>query len=135
MTSPPESRPRVVVADDHPTIAVAVGRMLRPCCEIVACVSNGNEAIGAVSRFRPDVLVVDLIMPDMNGLEVCRRVKQVAPETDIVVVTAFDDTNVQATAFQSGAAAFLHKFSITETLEPTIQRLFVERQATRQSKR
>ena len=109
--------------------------MLRPCCEIVACVSNGSEAVGAVSRLRPDVLVVDLKMPDMDGLEVCRRVKQVAPETDIVIITAFDDANVQAIALQSGAAAFLHKYSITETLEPTIQRLFVERQATRQSKR
>ena len=107
--------------------------MLQPSCKVVASVSNGGEAVEAVSRLRPDVLVVDLMMPDMDGLEVCLRVKHASPETDVVVITAFYDMNVQAIAFQNGASAFLSKYSVTETLEGTIQRLFTERQATRQS--
>jgi two-component system, NarL family, response regulator NreC len=130
---PSERRPRVVLADDHPTVLVGFGRMLQPYCDVVASVSNGSEAVDAVSRLRPDVLVVDLVMPDLNGFEVCRRVKQAEPETDVVIVTAFDDTSLQAIAFQNGASAFLPKHLITQTLEPTIQRIFMERERTRQS--
>ena len=52
----PERRPRVVIADDHPSVLVAFARMLQPCCEVLATVPNGQEAIDAVDRLRPDIL-------------------------------------------------------------------------------
>jgi DNA-binding NarL/FixJ family response regulator len=127
MTSPPEFRPRVVLADDHPSVLVAFGRLLRPSCEIVASVPDGHAAVEAVGALHPDVLVVDLMMPDLDGLEVCRLVKQTAPDTDVVIVTACDDTEVETVALQDGASAFVPKHSAPTTLERTIQQIVADR--------
>ena len=126
MSSAPR-RPRIVLADDHPSVLDAFGRMLQPSCDVVASVQDGRTAIEAVRTLQPDVLVVDLMMPDLDGLEVCRQVKQIAPATGVVLVTAFDDTDVQAIALREGASAFVPKHSAT-MLEHTIHRVFAERQ-------
>ena len=131
MTFQLERRPRLVIADDHPSVLVAFARMLEPCCDVVASVPNGQEALDAVARLKPDILLVDLMLPDLDGLDVCRRVKQSAPETDVVIVTAFDDGHVEAIAIQDGASAFVPKHSAAATLERTIQRIFAERQQRR----
>src|SRR4026209_1945119 len=94
----PGTTTRIALADDHPSVLEAFIRMLQPSCEIVASVSNGRSAIEAVITLQPDVLVVDLMMPDVDGLEVCRIVKETTPETDVVIVTAFDDSHVQRIA-------------------------------------
>ena len=125
----PENRcSRVVIADDHPSVLVGFARLLQSSCDIVASVPNGEQAVDAVLRHRPDVLIVDLMMPDLDGLEVCRRVKQLVPETAVIIVTAFDDTHVQTVAMEAGAAAFVPKHSAAGALERTVQRLVAERQ-------
>src|SRR3954470_12461019 len=101
---------------------MAFRRLLQSSCDVVDCVSNGTDAINAVRALKPDVIVVDLMMPDLDGLEVCRRVKQVAPETHVVIVTAFDDEHVHGIALEAGAAAFVAKQS-GEALEEAIRRV------------
>jgi CheY-like chemotaxis protein len=118
-------RPRIVVGDDYPSVLAAFVRMLGSSCDIVATVTNGDEAVAAVSRLRPDILVVDLMMPDMNGLDVCRTVKQTAPETAVVIVTAFDDPDVRAIALRDGASAVMPKYSV-DLLPETLRRIFAE---------
>jgi two-component system, OmpR family, response regulator MprA len=130
MKSNPERKPRVVLADDYPLVLAALGRMLRMDCDVVASVSNGCEAVEAVSRLRPDVLVADLMMPDIDGLEVCRRVKRLIPEIAVVIITASDDAAVQAAAHRDGASAFIPKHLVAETLGRTIERVFAEIQNT-----
>ena len=126
-TSPVKSgRPRVLLADDHPSVLVGFGRLLDPSCELVGTVSSGQDAVDTAIRLRPDILVVDLMMPDVDGLEVCRRVKRAVPETAVIIVTAFDDTHVESVALQAGAAAFVPKHSAAGTLDLTIQRIFAE---------
>jgi DNA-binding NarL/FixJ family response regulator len=132
MTLQPERRPRVVIADDHPSVLVAFARMLQRCCDVVASVPNGQGAIDAADKLRPDILLVDLMLPDLDGLEVCRRVKQNAPDIDIIIVTAFDDPRVREVAMQDGASAFVAKHSAAASLEPTIQRIFAQRQRERE---
>ena len=105
---------------------MAFRRLLQLSCDVVGCVSNGQAAVEAAERERPDVIVVDLMMPDMDGLEVCRRVKQVSPRTDVVIVTAFDDDHVRGVALQVGASAFVAKQS-GEALEDAIHRIFATR--------
>jgi CheY-like chemotaxis protein len=131
MTSSPELRPRVVLADDHPSVLVAFGRLLYPSCEVVASVAGGCAAIEAVAVMRPDILVVDLVMPDLDGLEVCRRVKRTMPEIDVVIVTAYDETDVEAVALRDGASAFVRKHMVPSTLEWTIQRIVADRRVAR----
>ena len=128
MTSGDGRLPRVVLADDHPSVRDAIARMLRADCDVAAAVSTGAEAIDAVIRYRPDVLVVDLMMSDLDGLEVCRRVKGAVPETDVVIVTAFDDTPVRTVAMQAGAAAYVPKPEAAGTLVKTIRGIFADRQ-------
>ena len=121
-----DRRPRVVIADDHPAVLGAFARMLQPLCDVVASVPNGRGAIDAVASFHPDILIVDLMMPDLDGLEVCRRVKRTSPETDVVIVTAFDDEHVEAVALRSGATAYVPKLSAPRMLERTISQIFEE---------
>jgi DNA-binding NarL/FixJ family response regulator len=123
MISAKDFRPRVVLADDHPSVLVAFGRLLRASCEVVASVSNGRAAIEAVDALHPDVLVVDLMMPDLDGLEVCRQVKQTAPDTHVIIVTACDDIEVESLALRDGASAFLAKHSAPGILERAIQQI------------
>ncbi len=126
MTSRDDGRPRIVLADDHPSVLAAFGRLLSPDCDVVASVPNGRGAIDAVNALRPDVLVVDLMMPDLDGLEVCRQVKQSAPDTHVIIVTAYDDSDVRTIALQEGASAFVPKWAAPSTLESLIQRLVAD---------
>jgi CheY-like chemotaxis protein len=93
---------------------------------VVASVSTGNEAVEAVNAFRPDVLVADLMMPDIDGLEVCRRVKQLIPATVVIIISASDDSAVLAAALRDGASAFIPKHLVAATLGRTIERLFAK---------
>lgn len=122
------SRPRVVLADDHPHVLSAFSRLLSFSCEVVGSVSNGHDAIEAVMTLRPDILVADLMMPGLNGLEVCRQVKHAAPETAVVIVTAFGDAEIQKVALEAGASAFIPKHAAADALEPTVRQIFVEKQ-------
>jgi DNA-binding NarL/FixJ family response regulator len=122
-TFPNERRPRVVLADDHPKVLIAFGRLLRDSCDIVASVRDGGAAIEAAATLKPDVLVIDLMLPDFDGLEVCRRVKQAAPQTDVIIVTAFDDPHIETVAAQIGAG-FVAKYAAATSLEPAILKLF-----------
>jgi DNA-binding NarL/FixJ family response regulator len=126
MGSNRERKPRVVLVDDHASVLAALGRMLRESCNVVASVSSGSEAVEAVRRLTPDVLVADLMMPDIDGLEVCRRVKRLVPETAVVIITASDDTVVRAAALRDGASAFVPKHLAAEILSRTIERVFAE---------
>jgi len=118
-----ERRPRVVLADDHPVVLAAFGQLLAASCDVVASVPNGCEAVEAVTSLRPDVLVVDLMMPDLDGLEVCRRVKQACPDTSVVIVTAFDDPQVRKIAISDGASDFVPKLLASDYLEAAVHRL------------
>lgn len=128
MTTVRPSRPRVVLADDHPHVLRAFGRLLDFSCEVVGSVSNGRDAIEAVMTLRPDILVADLMMPDLDGLEVCRRVKRAAPETAVIIVTALADAEMQKVALAAGASAFIPKHAAADALERTIQQIFAEKQ-------
>jgi NarL family two-component system response regulator LiaR len=127
----PERKPRVVLADDYPPVLAALSRMLEANCDVVASVSSGLEAVDAVRRLRPDVLVADLMMPDIDGLEVCRRVKRLIPETAVVIITAYADPAVSAAALRDGASAFIPKHVVAETLGRTIERVFADMQKPR----
>lgn len=122
------SRPRVVLVDDHPHVLSAFGRLLGFSCDVVGSVSNGRDAIEAVMTLRPDVLIADLMMPHLNGLEVCRRVKQAAPETAVIIVTAFADAEMQKVALEAGASAFIPKHAAADALEHTVLQIFAEKQ-------
>jgi DNA-binding NarL/FixJ family response regulator len=121
-----ERRPRILLADDYPGLIVALQRLLSRSCEVVGSVSSGRDAVAAAAALRPDVVVLDLTLPDMSGLEACGHIRLASPGTIIVVLTAIDDVDVRARALDVGASAFLVKQSAAGELESTIHRLLAE---------
>ncbi len=113
--------PRVLLADDHELVLGAFEKLLSGECEIVGRVSDGRALLGAAEKLRPDVIVLDIGMPLLNGLEAGRQVKQSLPNTKLVFVTMHEDADVAAEAFRGGASAYLLKRSAPSELMTAIR--------------
>ncbi len=124
----PAPRPRVLLADDYEGILTALRRILEPSCEVVGCVTDGAALLEAAARLEPDVIVLDIAMPEISGLEACRQIKQIAPQTTVVILTAADDAVVRREAFKAGASAFVLKCAVADELSGAIQKVFVAEQ-------
>ncbi len=120
-------RPRVLLADDHLEMLAAVERLIAPECDVVGKISDGAEVLPAVARLRPDVLVVDLNMPNLDGVEICRRIVHSYPDTAVVVVTAEIDAALADLALKVGARAFIPKHATAEDLPAAIARIVASR--------
>ena len=114
------SRPRVLIADDHEAVARHVCRLLSRQCEVVGSVRDGRLVLETAARLRPDVVLLDLSMPHVNGLEVLRQLKRLEPAIDVVVVTMYSDEAVAQEALKSGASGFVLKSDIGHELLPAL---------------
>lgn len=120
-----ETRPRVLLADDHAGILSALKRMLHPSCEVLESVTDGIAAVEAAARLKPDVLVLDLAMPGMGGIDACRQIKQATPNVKVVILTANNDPDLKREAFSVGASAFVLKKFMAEELLNAIRTAFL----------
>jgi DNA-binding NarL/FixJ family response regulator len=102
---------RVIVVDDHAVVREGTRRLLEqdPGLEVEAEGGTGAEAIGLVRRYCPDVLLLDLALPDVSGIEVARRVAAESPATRVAVLSAYDDDDYVVAALEAGVAAYLLK--------------------------
>lgn len=116
-------RPRVLVADDHLELTKAVCRLLTMDCDVVGTVADGAALLEAAQRLQPDIVVLDLNLPNVHGLEACRRITQAHPETTVIVFTALSDQAVRERALAVGAAAFVSKLASDDLLS-AIRRLW-----------
>ena len=116
------NRPRVLIAEDHQGMAKAVSRLLSLDCEVVGTVADGSAVVEAVQRLQPDVIVVDLHLPNVNGLEVCRQITQLNPAAKVIVFSAMNDPDIKQRCTEVGASAFLLK-GMGDDLLSTVQRL------------
>ena len=117
-------RPRVLLAEDHDGVAKAVSRVLAVDFDVVGNVPDGSAVLEAVQRLQPDMIVLDLNLPNVNGLEACRRITQVNPQAKVIVFTAMNDPGVRQQCLDVGASAFLFKGDCD--LVATIKRLCVD---------
>jgi DNA-binding NarL/FixJ family response regulator len=117
------SRPRVLVADDHPGVMKAVCRLLALDCDVVGSVADGRTVLDAAQRLRPDVVVVDINLPGVNGVEACRQITQAHPGMRVVVFTAMNDPDFRQRSFEAGASAFVSKMAGHGDLLSAIKRL------------
>ena len=115
----------MLIAEDHLGVAKAVSRMLALDCDVVGNVADGSALLEAAQRLQPDVIVVDLNLPHVHGLEACRQIKQVKPEAIVIVFSAMNDPDVKQRSFEVGASAFVCKGS--GDLLSTIKRLCDDR--------
>ena len=120
------TRPRVLLADDYPDLVKAVSRLLAEDCEIVGSVADGSALLETAQRLQPDVVVLDVNLPNVHSLEACREMTRVNPGMKVVVFTALDDPNASQAFFEAGASAFVSKLASADLLA-TIKRLCSDR--------
>src|SRR5262249_36838128 len=102
--------PRVLITDDHPLTREALAGLLTANgFEVVGQASGGREAIVRAAELTPDLVLLDLTMPDMDGLEALPRLREAAPSAAVVVLTASEDDGSLLTAIRLGAAGYLLK--------------------------
>ena len=118
-------RPRVLLADDYPGMVKAVSRLLALDCDVVGSVADGSELFEAVERLQPDVLVLDVNLPKIHGLEACRRVIQDHPKVKVVVFTATIDPEIKQHFLKAGASAYVSKTG-AEDLLSAIKRVTID---------
>ena len=119
------SRPRVLLADDYPDLVKAVSQLLALDCEIVGSVEDGSALLQAAQRLQPDVIVLDVNLPNVHSLEACREITRVNSTTKVIMFTAMDSGASQA-FFEAGASAFVSKVAAGDLLS-TIKRLCIDR--------
>lgn len=109
---------RVVVADDEGMVRAGLRMLLehQPDIEVVGEASDGAEAVEAILRARPDVVLIDVRMPRVDGIEAARRIVEQLPATRIIVLTTFDEDAYVAAAIRAGVSGFLLKVSPPEQL-------------------
>jgi DNA-binding NarL/FixJ family response regulator len=110
------SRPRIVLADDYSDLLTAWRRLLEPSFEVVGTVRNGRALVDAVLGMSPQLVIADLCMPEIDGLEACRLIKQARPDTRVILVTAGGNEWVARAAFDAGASAFVLTHSADDLL-------------------
>ena len=102
---------RVLIADDHTLIAEAFQKLLEPACDVVGTVNDGRALIAAARDLRPEVIVLDMAMPLLNGLDAARFIKKMDPSIKLVFVTVTEDPDIAAEAFRAGGSAYVLKRS------------------------
>jgi DNA-binding NarL/FixJ family response regulator len=112
--------PTVLLADDHPVVAEGLASLLRSQFSVVGVVTDGAELLAAARRFQPDVIVTDLSMPAMSGLEVLRRLRADGPTSKVVLLTVHTDVELAAEAFRAGASGFIVKHAASTELVAAI---------------
>jgi DNA-binding NarL/FixJ family response regulator len=113
--------PRVVLADDHALLLGAFEMLLAGECQIVGQVSDGRALVEAAARLKPDVIVLDISMPLLNGLEAGRQIKQILRDVKLVFLTMNEDPDLAAEAFRMGASGYLLKRSAASELAIAIR--------------
>jgi DNA-binding NarL/FixJ family response regulator len=117
------SRLRVLIVDDHPGILKSVSRLLAFDCDIVGSVADCTGLVETTQRLQPDLIVLDVTLPNGDALEACRQVTQGNPEMKVIVFTAADDPDVKRRAFGAGACAFVNKLGSDGDLLSAVRRL------------
>jgi DNA-binding NarL/FixJ family response regulator len=120
-------RIRVLIADDHPLYRAGVRDHLvenNHGIEVVGEAGNGQQAVELVGRLRPDVVLMDIAMPHVNGIEATRQIKERWPEVSVLILTVYDDEQYIFALLEAGAAGYLLKTIDVVELAQAVRRVF-----------
>lgn len=117
------SKARLLIADDHTLLAEACKDLLEPEFEIVGIVNNGRDLLRIGVELKPDVIIVDVAMPQLNGLDAGQEIKRLIPSVKLIFLTMNLDPEVAAEAFRRGASGYVVKNSAAEELITAIRRV------------
>ena len=109
-------KPKVIVADDHRLVAEGIVKILEKAYSVVATPADGRSFIEAAEKFHPDLAVVDISLPLLNGLDACRHVKKSCPEVKIIILTMHAEQHFVNEAFRVGVGGYVLKTSVADEL-------------------
>ena len=118
----PRHRARLLIADDHTLLAEACKSLLEPEFDVVGIVDNGRALLQLVSELKPEIVILDIAMPQLNGLDAGKEIKHLLPATKLVFLTMNMSPEVAAEAFRRGASAYVVKSSAASDLVRAIRR-------------
>lgn len=121
-----QRRLRVLIADEMALVAAGTRALLEPECEVVGTVSDGHALLGWAENLRPDIIVMDILLPLLNGLDALRPLGKNVPESKIVFLTAQESSWHVAEAFKAGASAYVLKRSQPSELTQAIHAVMME---------
>src|SRR5215831_12093870 len=107
------SRPRVLLADDHRILAEGLRGLLEPEFEVVGVVADGRELVAAARQHSPDVIVADITMPSLNGIEAVAQLRDLGSKAKVVILTMHRDVAYARRAMEVGAAGYVVKHSVS----------------------
>jgi DNA-binding NarL/FixJ family response regulator len=120
-------RPRVIVVDDHTLLADAFKKLLESDCDVIATYTEGRQFLIDAPRLKADVVILDLSMPTLNGLDVARELRRLVPATQIIFLTMNEDPDIAAEAFRIGSSGYLLKRSAASELPLAIREVMNHR--------
>jgi DNA-binding NarL/FixJ family response regulator len=114
-------KPRILLADDHVLVTDALKSMLEPMYDVVGTACDGRSLLEMAERLQPDLIVVDVGMPQLNGLDATRQIKRLFPKVKVIIVTMNEDSDLVGEAFRAGASGYLLKHSAAHELLQAMQ--------------
>jgi DNA-binding NarL/FixJ family response regulator len=121
------NRARVLIADDHPFVLEGLVNLLKGKFEVVAAVTDGTLLVDAASRLRPDVIITDVSMPGLNGIEAFQQLKAAGSEAKVIVLTLHASVDLAAKLIGSGVSGFVMKLQATRELVTAIDQVLMGR--------
>jgi DNA-binding NarL/FixJ family response regulator len=119
--------PRILLADDQQKIIEAVVQLLRGRYDIIGAVENGEQLVEAEARLDPDLIVLDISMPVLNGIEAAFRLKESASMAKLIFLTVHEDRDFVEAAFSAGALGYVLKHRLATDLLPAIREVLRNR--------
>lgn len=113
--------PRILLADDHRLLCEAFTKLLEPHCEVLGTFGDGRSLLAAAKSLSPDIVVLDIAMPLLNGLDTARQLRETMPGVKIIFLTMNEDPDLVTEAFRIGASGYLLKNSATTELLQAIK--------------
>lgn len=121
------NEPRVILADDHALLLDALRKLLEPACQVVAAVTDGRALVEAALELKPDIIVADIGMPHLNGLDAAAQLKTRLPEIRLIFLTVSEDPDIAQEAVRRGALGYLLKKSASKELFAAIRHVWAGR--------
>lgn len=116
---------RILIADDHDVLRAGARALIerQPGWQVCGEVSNGSAAVAQAEKLAPDIVVLDMSMPELNGLEAARRIQKLLPKSETLILTAHEDGTLIREVFEAGVKSYILKTHATEHLIPAIHSL------------
>ena len=115
------TRPRILLADDHSIVLAGLRKLVEEHCEVVGVVEDGRALLEAAKKLRPDVILLDIAMPLLNGLDAARQLVKLVPRSKLIFMTMQSSPTYATEAFKAGASGYLLKRSAVTELSQAIQ--------------